>query len=54
MDLEQVLGEAEKVYLAAALQHAGGSAKKAATLLGLTLRSLRYRMTKLGVEVGEE
>ena len=50
INLDEILGEVEKVYLLAALKHAGGVKKKAATLLGITFRSIRYRLKKLGVE----
>jgi two-component system response regulator PilR (NtrC family) len=50
IDLDAILGEAEKSYLQAALAHAGGKKKKAAELLGITFRSIRYRLSKAGVE----
>lgn len=50
IDLDSVLGEVEKIYLLAALNHCGGAKKKAASLLGVTFRSLRYRLKKLGIE----
>lgn len=53
IDLDAILGEVEKTYLMAALEHAGGVKKKAATLLGITFRSIRYRLKKLGVDEGE-
>lgn len=46
LDLDKILGQAESAYLAAALKEAGGAKKKAAALLGITLRSLRYRLRK--------
>lgn len=52
VSLETVLGEVEKAYLLSALQHAGGIKKRAAELLGISFRSIRYRLKKLGVEVG--
>lgn len=53
IDLDQILGQVEKVYLDAALLQAQGSKKKAAELLGITFRSLRYRLQKLGVASSE-
>lgn len=50
LDLDQILGEIERVYLLKALEHAGGIKKKAADLLGITFRSIRYRLNKLGIE----
>ncbi|MBI2712030.1 MAG: sigma-54-dependent Fis family transcriptional regulator [Bdellovibrio sp.] len=44
--LDQVLSDVERVYLLAALKSAGGSQSKAAKMLGITLRSLRYRLLK--------
>ncbi|OFZ78680.1 MAG: hypothetical protein A2583_07200 [Bdellovibrionales bacterium RIFOXYD1_FULL_53_11] len=52
IELETVLGEVERIYLGAALEYAGGVRKKAATLLGITFRSIRYRLKKLGVDEG--
>jgi two-component system response regulator PilR (NtrC family) len=53
MALETVLGDIEKIYLKAALDHAGGIKKNAAELLGITFRSMRYRLKKLGLESGD-
>lgn len=52
INLDSVLGEVEKTYLLSALEHTGGVKKKAADLLGITFRSIRYRLKKLGVESG--
>ncbi len=46
--LDSILGEIERAYLKAALQETSGVKKKAAELLGITFRSLRYRLEKLG------
>ena len=54
IDLEKILAEIEKSYLLGALEHTKGVRKKAASLLGLTFRSFRYRMEKLGLDSGEE
>lgn len=50
INLDQILGDIEKTYLLSALSHTGGIKKKAAQLLGITFRSIRYRLAKLGVE----
>jgi two-component system response regulator PilR (NtrC family) len=47
--LDEILGQVERIYLLAALQQVGGVKKKAADLLGITLRSMRYRLNKLGI-----
>lgn len=49
VDLEAVVGQLEKIYILEAIKYAGGSKKAAADLLGVTFRSLRYRLTKLGL-----
>lgn len=49
LNLDQILGDLEKTYLMAALEHSGGVKKRAADLLGITFRSIRYRLKKLGV-----
>jgi two-component system response regulator PilR (NtrC family) len=51
-DLDRVLGEIEGQLIGRALAHAGGIRKEAAGLLGISLRSLRYRLMKLGIETG--
>ncbi|MBC7690363.1 MAG: sigma-54-dependent Fis family transcriptional regulator [Methylotenera sp.] len=53
ISLDDILGEVEKTYLLSALEASGGVKKKAADLLGITFRSIRYRLTKLGVESGD-
>jgi DNA-binding NtrC family response regulator len=40
----------EKTYLISALEHTGGVKKRAADFLGITFRSIRYRLKKLGVD----
>ena len=54
LDLDKILGEVERTYLMAALDHASGVKKKAADHLGITFRSIRYRLKKLGVELGSD
>jgi len=46
IDLEQHVRRIEREYIAAALRHAGGVKVKAADLLGMSFRSLRYYMKK--------
>lgn len=52
LSLDKILGDVEKTYLLAALEQAGGVKKKAAGLLGITFRSIRYRLQKQGIETG--
>ena len=49
IQLDKVLDEIEKEYLMRALELAGGSRTKATQLLGINMRSLRYRLGKLGI-----
>ncbi len=51
MDLEKVLADIERAYLAQALAKTGGNLTQAAVLLGLSLRSIRYKVGKLNVPV---
>jgi two-component system response regulator PilR (NtrC family) len=48
LNLDDVLNEAERRLLLAALERSGGVRKHAAELLGITFRSLRYRLHKQG------
>jgi two-component system response regulator PilR (NtrC family) len=48
-DLDAVLNEAERRLLIAALERTGGVRKAAAKVLGVTFRSLRYRLQKHGL-----
>ncbi len=50
IDLDQLLGEFERTWVLRALEQTGGIRKRAATLLGVSFRSLRYRLQKLGIE----
>jgi two-component system response regulator PilR (NtrC family) len=50
LDLDAVLGELERDLIAKALERAGGVRKRAAKLLKISFRSLRYRLAKLGVD----
>lgn len=55
LDLEKVIGQIEKELLIKAIHAAGGVKKKAAKLLNISFRSMRYRIEKynLGV-VGDD
>lgn len=53
-DLDELLAAQERRYLEQALEHAHGNKTEAAKLLGLTLRSMRYRLIKLGLETQAE
>ncbi len=50
LPLERTLEEYERMLLESALGTAGGVKKDAAKLLGITFRSFRYRLQKLGLE----
>jgi len=50
VDLEQELMGVEKLLIDEALKRSGGVKKEAAKLLGVSFRSLRYRLEKLGYE----
>ncbi len=52
--LERYLDDAERRYLSAALQRAGGVKTHAAELLGLSFRSFRYRLAKHGMSDRED
>ena len=56
MDLDAYLGEIEKEILIKALTRTDGVRKSAAGLLGITFRSIRYRLAKydLGTDDGDE
>ncbi len=54
VDLDQILAEMEKEYVMRALEMARGSRQRAAELLGISLRSLRYRMEKFTPSKGSE
>jgi len=50
MDLDQALENIERSLLSEALHKSKGNATKAAELLGITFRSIRYRLKKLGMK----
>ncbi|MCC6217443.1 MAG: sigma-54-dependent Fis family transcriptional regulator [Polyangiaceae bacterium] len=51
-DLDQVLAEVERRLLVEALDRTGGVRKAAARLLGITFRSMRYRLEKHQLDPG--
>jgi len=53
MELDQVLSEVERRLILEALDRSHGVRKGAAKLLGVSFRSLRYRLEKLGLDVGD-
>ena len=50
VDLDRLVAEYERAWVARALDKAGGVRKKAAQLLGISFRSMRYRLAKLGFD----
>jgi two-component system, NtrC family, response regulator PilR len=54
VDLDQLVSDYERTWVLRALEQAGGVRKRAASLLGISFRSLRYRLAKLGIEKGED
>ena len=52
--LDEVLAEAERRLLLEALERTGGVRKAAARLLGVTFRSLRYRLAKHGLSSDDD
>ncbi len=50
VDLDQTLGEIERAYLTKALECTGNNKQKAAELLHISFRSIRYRIDKLAIE----
>jgi two-component system response regulator PilR (NtrC family) len=49
VDLERLVADYERAWVVRALEQTGGVRKRAAALLGITFRSLRYRLEKLGL-----
>jgi two-component system response regulator PilR (NtrC family) len=54
LDLDAYLGGIEKDILLKALEKTGGVRKRAAELLGITFRSIRYRLAKFDIDPGAE
>ncbi len=50
VDLERLVSDYEREWVTRALDEAGGVRKRAAALLGVSFRSLRYRLEKLGID----
>ena len=50
IDLDEKLAAMESKYILKALDMGHGNRKKAADLLGINLRSLRYRLEKLNIK----
>ncbi len=50
MEMEKYLEDIERMLVEEALQKSGGVKKRAAELLGISFRSFRYRLEKLGIE----
>ncbi len=49
VDLERLVADYERSWVTRALEQTGGVRKRAAALLGISFRSLRYRLEKLGL-----
>ncbi|MFH1102918.1 MAG: sigma-54 dependent transcriptional regulator [Pseudomonadota bacterium] len=50
VSLDSILEEIEKAYLEKAIELGEGKKEKAAELLGISFRSIRYRLEKLGID----
>jgi two-component system response regulator PilR (NtrC family) len=50
VNLDSIMAEIERAYLKKALDCSDGNKNKAAELLGISFRSLRYRLEKLGID----
>ncbi|MCE9574258.1 MAG: sigma-54 dependent transcriptional regulator [Deltaproteobacteria bacterium] len=53
VDLDRLVSDYERAIVVKALERAGGVRKKAAGLLNITFRSMRYRLEKLGLDRGD-
>jgi len=49
VSLDSILEEVERAYVDKAMEFSGGERGKAAELLGINMRSLKYRLDKLGI-----
>lgn len=54
VEIDKILAEIEEEYVKKAMIVSGGNKTKAADLLGINLRSLRYRLSKFGEDSGSE
>ena len=52
IDLESRLADLERTYILSALERTGYNVTRAAKLLNTSFRSLRYRISKLGIKAG--
>ncbi len=52
IDLDHAVADLERHLISSALRRTNGVRKEAAKLLGISFRSLRYRLEKLGIQVG--
>ena len=50
VDLDRIVADHERAWVTRALELSGGVRKRAAALLGISFRSFRYRLVKLGIE----
>jgi two-component system, NtrC family, response regulator PilR len=53
VDLDRLVADYERSWVLRALERTGGVRKRAATALGISFRSLRYRLVKLGIDKGD-
>jgi two-component system response regulator PilR (NtrC family) len=53
VDLETILSSVEREFILKALEQTQGVKKEAAKLLKITMRSIRYRLEKLGIDQGK-
>jgi two-component system response regulator PilR (NtrC family) len=53
MDLEGNLASIERKLLYDALERTAGNQTEAATLLGITFRSIRYKVSKYGIDLSD-
>jgi two-component system response regulator PilR (NtrC family) len=49
MDLSKVVEDLEKAFILKALEHTAGIKKKAAEILGMNFRAMRYKLAKYGL-----
>jgi two-component system response regulator PilR (NtrC family) len=54
VDLDRLVSDFERGWVLRALDQTGGVRKRAAVLLNISFRSLRYRLEKLGIDRGDE